>query len=32
MGQDERCDAAVVFKDVSLGETIGGIKVLFKVR
>jgi hypothetical protein len=32
MGQDERCDPAVVFQDMGLRETIGGIKVLFKVR
>ena len=32
MGQDERCNPAVVFQDVGLRETIGGIEVLFKVR
>jgi hypothetical protein len=32
MGQDERCDPAVIFQDVGLRETIGGIEVLFKVR
>ncbi len=32
MGEDKRCDPAVVFQNVGLRETIGRIKVLFKVR
>ena len=32
MGQDERRDPAVVFQDVGLRETIGGIEILFQVR
>ena len=32
MGQDKRCNPAVVFQDAGLRETIGGIEVLFEVR
>ena len=32
MGQDERRDPAVVFQDLGLRETVGGIEVLFQVR
>jgi hypothetical protein len=32
MGQDEPGHAAVVFQDLGLGETVGGIEVLVEVR
>src|SRR6185369_14011822 len=32
MGDDESGDPAVVFQDLGLGETVGGIELLFQIR